>query len=81
MAKSRTIDCTVVKSLYSKDGPPEKDIALLDAGSHNAADFLQVQLSFDLPKGDDDNLGLVDVIGYPGELKSEWMRDTKSQRR
>lgn len=72
-----TIDCTVVKSFYSKDGPPEKDIALLDAGSHNAADFLQVPLSVDLPKEDDDNLGLVDVIGYPGEHKSEWMRTQK----
>lgn len=72
-----TIDCTVVKSLYGKDGPPEKDIALLDAGSHNAADFLQVHPLLDLPREYDDNLQLVDVIGYPGELKSEWMRTQK----
>lgn len=70
-----TIDCTEVKSLYSKQGPYERDIALLHAGSHNAADFLQ--LSPELPKEIDDDHALVDVIGYPGELKSEWMRTQK----
>jgi len=63
-----TIDCTVVGTLYTKNGPCEKDIAILHAGSHNAADVLQ--LSAELPQPNE----FISVIGYPGELKSEWMK-------
>ena len=68
-----TIDCTLIKSLYTKDGPPEKDIALLHAGSHNAADF--VQLSSELPQLNHDNLDRVDVIGYSKWMKTQKVKD------
>jgi len=70
--KISTIDCTLVASFYSKQGPPEKDIALLHAGSYNSADY--VQLSSDLPNVSGNGPAQVDVIGYPGEHKSEWMQ-------
>jgi V8-like Glu-specific endopeptidase len=70
-----TIDCTLIKSFYIKDGSHEKDIALLHAGSHNSADF--VHLPTDIPVTTNDNLELVDVIGYPGEFNSKWMKTQK----
>lgn len=66
--KIPTIDCEVVGSLYKRDhGPMSHDIALLHAGSYNAADFLKI--SPDLPvKGDK-----VNVIGYPGVVTQKWL--------
>jgi len=66
-----TIDCTVDDSLYKKvNGPYEKDIAILHAGSYSAPIDHFVELSADLPEQD----AVVDVIGYPGELGAAWMR-------
>lgn len=65
-----TIDCTVVQSLYKFNGPCERDIAILHAGSYSAPIDQFVELSADLPGKD----AVVDVIGYPGELGAAWMR-------
>lgn len=65
-----TIDCTVVGSLYKQHGPAEKDIAILYAGSYSVSVDHFVQLSNSVPQPGD----YVDVIGYPGELNTAWMR-------
>lgn len=66
--KVSTNDCTVVSSLYTHNGLSERDIAILHAGSYNAAYYLQISADA-IPEN-----AIVDVLGYPGELKSEWMR-------
>ena len=63
-----TIDCTVVASLYEKNGPSQTDIAILHSGSYNAPSYLP--LSTDVPAMH----ALVNIVGYPGELKLEWIR-------
>lgn len=63
-----TIDCKVVGTLYTREhGPMNNDLAVLDAGSHNAADFLQI--SQNLPM-----IGAkVNIIGYPGAATQKWL--------
>jgi hypothetical protein len=65
--KMSTIDCTPAGSPYTQNSSEERDIAILHVGSYNAANFLSLSVDL-LPVG-----ARVDVIGYPGELKSEWM--------
>lgn len=61
------LDCRVVDTLHKKDGPYNKDIAILECPGHTAADRLS--LSSELL-----HLGAtVDIIGYPGAIKEEWM--------
>ena len=70
-----TIDCTMVGSLYKLNGPAERDIAILDAGSYSVSVDHFVQLSDNVPQQGD----YVDVIGYPGELSTAWMRKQEPQ--
>ena len=66
--KVATIECNVVGTLYEKVGQYETDISILHSGSYNAPEFLR--LSADVPTASDP----VYIVGYPGELKLEWMR-------
>lgn len=66
--KIATIECNVVGTLYEKVGQSETDISILHSGSYNAPEFLK--LSADAPTVN----GSVNIVGYPGELKLEWMR-------
>lgn len=63
-----TIDCKVVGTLYTREhGSISNDIAILDAGSHNAADYLQI--SQNLPMAG----AKVNIIGYPGAATEKWL--------
>jgi V8-like Glu-specific endopeptidase len=62
-----TINCKVVASIYKKNGPPSKDIAILDAGSFCAAKYVQLSSFIPPPKT------AVYVIGYPGDIKRGWV--------
>ena len=70
-----TIDCTVVGSLFQVNGPAEKDIAILYAGSYSVSVDHFVQISDNVPQQGD----YVDVIGYPGEINTAWMRRQEPQ--
>jgi hypothetical protein len=64
-----TIDCKVVGTLYTgKNGDPFSiDIAILDAGSHNAAFHLDLSANAPPPTSN------VNVIGYPGVATQQWL--------
>ena len=64
-----TIDCKVLGTLYSRDhhGPMSKDIAVLDAGSHNACEYLKISQHLPTPGAK------VNIIGYPGEVTEKWL--------
>lgn len=65
--KVSTISCKLLGTLYKRNRGASKDIAILDAGSFNAP--FHLTLSSALPPVD----GIVDVIGYPDEIKREWV--------
>jgi V8-like Glu-specific endopeptidase len=63
-----TFDCKVVHTLYKNpDGPSHYDIAILDARGVNAISYLK--LSTELPVVS----SKVNVLGYPGQVKQEWL--------
>lgn len=63
-----TIKCKVLGALYGPDGKISNDLAILDAGSYNATNYLP--LSSTVPPS---NVP-VDVIGYPGDILHEWIK-------
>ena len=69
--KVPTITCKVVGTLYKRDRRVSKDIAILDAGSFNAPFYLP--LSSVVPPID----AIVDLVGYPDEIKREWIQAHK----
>lgn len=64
-----TIDCKVVGTLYTgKNADPfSNDIAILDAGSHNAVFHLDLSANLPPPSS------IVNVIGYPGVATQQWL--------
>ena len=65
--RMETIECTVLGSLYKKDGPGHLDISMLHSGTYNSPNFLE--LSTDpIPLN-----AIVDVIGYPGRHSTEFI--------
>ena len=68
------IICKVVCNLYNENGSYENDIALLHTGSFSWPNYLELS-TVSPPNG-----GIVDVIGYPAELNSAWMRTQGSLR-
>ena len=62
-----TINCKVVGSLYKKEGPFSKDIAILDAGSFNASHYLPLSKAI-APQN-----AVIDIVGYPAQIKDEWL--------
>jgi V8-like Glu-specific endopeptidase len=67
--KPYAIRCDVVETLYKVNGPISKDIAILSSGNFETRDFLQ--LSSDPVAAD----ATIDIIGYPGEKRSNWLRE------
>lgn len=65
--KMSTIECKLVGTIYKRNGPYTKDIAILDSGSFRHSSFLP--LSSIVPPPD----AIIDVIGYPGEIRHEWV--------
>ena len=65
--KMATIKCTVLGTIYTRNGEVSKDIAILDAGSFRAAKWLS--LSSVIPARN----AIIDVVGYPGESIYEWV--------
>jgi hypothetical protein len=64
-----TIDCKVVGTLYTGKNADRfgTDIAILDAGSHNAVFHLDLSANLPPPSSN------VNVIGYPGFAKPNWL--------
>lgn len=62
------IICEVVCNIYNENGSYEADIALLHTGSFSWPNSLELS-TVSPPNG-----STVDVIGYPAELNSAWMR-------
>jgi hypothetical protein len=62
-----TINCKVVATIYKRDGPTSKDIAILDAGSFCAPTYVPLSSSIPTPKT------AVYVIGYPGDITRGWI--------
>jgi V8-like Glu-specific endopeptidase len=62
------IICEVASNLYNEKGSYENDIALLHTGSFSWPNYLELSTALP-PKG-----ATVDIIGYPAELSSAWMR-------
>lgn len=67
--KPYTIRCEVVETLYKVDGQVHKDIAILSSGSFESQHY--VELSTDPVPAD----VTVDIIGYPGEKRTNWLRE------
>lgn len=64
----KTIKCKVLGTIYKRDGEVSNDLAILDAGSYTATDYLS--LSSIIPPTN----ATVDVIGYAGDILHEWIR-------
>jgi hypothetical protein len=62
-----TINCRVVATIYKRNGPTSKDIAILDAGSFCAAKYIRLSSFIPPPEMP------VCVIGYPGDIKRGWI--------
>jgi len=67
LRKIPLIECKVVGTLYKKDWHYSKDIAILDSGSFRNPDY--VPLSSVIPPKE----AIIDIIGYPGEIRREWI--------
>lgn len=62
------IDCTVVTNLFKKNGPFNKDIAIISSGSYISSQYIQIGDGL-LPAD-----ATVDIVGYPGEVTASWLR-------
>jgi V8-like Glu-specific endopeptidase len=69
--KVPAITCKVVGTMYRRGGPYVRDIAILDSGSYSYPHHLSLSL-FNPPE---DAKPTVDVIGYPGDIKLEWITE------
>jgi len=67
LRKVPLIECKVVGTLYKKDWHYSKDIAILDSGSFRNPDY--VPLSSIIPPKE----AIIDIIGYPWEIRREWI--------
>jgi hypothetical protein len=65
--KVPTIICKIVGTIYKRNGPFSTDIAILDSGSFRHSNFLPLSSVIPQVKSN------VDVIGYPGYIKHEWI--------
>lgn len=59
----------VIDNMYRKGDPKTKDIALISSGTFETQHYLQ--LSLDRVAIDE----TIDIVGYPGEKKSNWLRE------
>jgi hypothetical protein len=64
----RTIKCKVLGTIYKHDGDVSNDLAILDAGSYTATNYLSLSSTISPPNA------TVDVIGYPEDILHEWIR-------
>lgn len=64
-----TISCTLVGTIGKRAGQVSGEIALLEADSSFTAPAFLPLFSFPLPAK-----AMVAIIGYPGEIKYEWIR-------
>ena len=62
-----TIICKVAGTIYRRNGPFSNDIAILDSGSFRNSSYLSLSSAVPQIKS------TVDVIGYPGYIKHEWI--------
>lgn len=65
--KMSTIECKVVGTIYKRNGIYSKDLAILDSGSFRHSKYLPLSSIVPPPQT------AVDVIGYPGEIRHEWI--------
>lgn len=68
------IECKVVGTIYKRNGPHTRDIAILDSVNFHAGNSLR--LSSSIPEIH----SVVDVIGYPATIKHEWIEAHKGVR-
>lgn len=66
-----TIVCKIAGTIYKRNGPFSTDIAILDSGSFRHSSFLPLSSAVPQIKSH------VDVIGYPGYIKHEWIEAHK----
>jgi V8-like Glu-specific endopeptidase len=69
-----TIACKVVGTIYKRDGAVSGDLAILETDSFKASTFLPLFTLAPPPKA------TVSIIGYPAEIKYEWIKAHKSLR-
>jgi len=67
--KPCTILCTVVDTIYKVGSDKSKDIAVLSTGNFATQNYLALATDR-IPKG-----ATVDIVGYPGEKRREWLRE------
>ena len=65
--RMETIECTVLGSLYQKDGPGDLDISILHSGTYNSPTFLELS-THPIPVN-----AIADVIGYPGRHSTDFI--------
>jgi hypothetical protein len=65
--KVESVTCAVIGPIYKRNGPLANDIAILDAAPFKSANYLR--LSAHVPPLN----AVVDVIGYPDEIRQEWI--------
>jgi len=65
--RMETIECSVIDSLYQKDGPGHMDISILHSGSYSSPTFLQLS-TLPVPRH-----GIVDIVGYPGRHSTDFI--------
>jgi V8-like Glu-specific endopeptidase len=65
--KVPTIVCKVVGTIYKRNGPLSTDITILDSGSFRNSTYLPLALAVPQVQSN------IDVIGYPGYIKHEWI--------
>jgi V8-like Glu-specific endopeptidase len=68
LRKIPLVECKVIGTMYRHDQQYSKDIAILDSGSFRNPDY--VSLSAIIPPKE----AVVDVIGYPGKIRQEWIQ-------
>jgi hypothetical protein len=65
--KVPTIICKIAGTIYRRNGPSSNDIAILDSGTYRNSSYLSLSSAVPQIKSK------VDVIGYPGYIKHEWI--------
>jgi hypothetical protein len=67
--KPYAVRCNVVETLFKANAHVSKDIAILSSGSFESQSYLE--LSADPVPVD----ATIDIIGYPGEKRTNWLRE------
>lgn len=66
--EASTIECRLLGTIYRRNGLYTNDIAILDSCAYKAPHYLPLSSLIPPPNS------IVDVIGYPNEIRHEWIK-------